>query len=244
MCVAVVGQFFMVLACVVQADCLSVNTSVPCELCCFKSLARGFINQTDISTEQETDDFCFVSFCFFNGTHGFATVRCLWLNAWVLFCFSSWWYVTLLRVCLSDWRKMLGSNGFFFSKTGQFNDTFAKTSPSEYLIWPLHFASAWCKLSPKLNGCDFLFLQFIVACVIYIETTFSICVWYILWGDQTRKRVFLRFRDTVFQSEERTEEEVWRHQEKSVNIFIELLLSFCAAKSYEFVSFIQKNNIT
>lgn len=27
---------------------------------------------------------------------------------------------------------------------------------------------------------------------------------------------------------------------KSVNIFIELLLSFCAAKSYEFVSFIQK----
>lgn len=118
MCVAVVGQFFMVLACVVQADCLSVNTSVPCELCCFKSLARGFINQTDISTEQETDDFCFVSFCFFNGTHGFATVRCLWLNAWVLFCFSSWWYVTLLRVCLSDWRKMLGSNGFFSVKLG------------------------------------------------------------------------------------------------------------------------------
>lgn len=47
----------MVLACAVQADCLSVNTSVPCELCCFKSLARGFISQTDISTEQETDFF-------------------------------------------------------------------------------------------------------------------------------------------------------------------------------------------
>lgn len=60
MCVAVVGQFSMVLACVVQADCLSVNTSVPCELCCFKSLARG-VQQPDVSTKQETD-FCFILF--------------------------------------------------------------------------------------------------------------------------------------------------------------------------------------
>lgn len=102
---------------------------------------------------------------------------------------------------------------------------------------------AWWKLSPKLNGCDFLSCNLLLH-VFYIETTFSICVWFILRGDQTRKRVFLRLRDTVFQSEERTEEEGWRHQEKSVNIFIEYLLSFCAAKSYEFVSFIQKNNIT
>lgn len=98
-------------------------------------------------------------------------------------------------------------------------------------------------LSPKRNSCDFLSCKWLLH-VLYIETIFSICVWYILWGDQTHTRGFLRFRDTVFQSEERTEEEVWR-QEKSVNIFIELLLSFCAAKSYEFVSFIQKkNNIT
>lgn len=102
---------------------------------------------------------------------------------------------------------------------------------------------AWWKLSPKLNGCDFLSCNLLLH-VFYIETTFSICVWFILRGDQIRKRVFLRLRDTVFQSEERTEEEGWRHQEKSVNIFIEYLLSFCAAKSYEFVSFIQKNNIT
>lgn len=62
MCVAVVGQFSMVLACVVQADCLSLNTSVPCELCCFKSLARGFISQTDISTRDRWLFFCFVLF--------------------------------------------------------------------------------------------------------------------------------------------------------------------------------------
>lgn len=53
-----------------------MNTSVPFKLCCFESLPRGFISQTDISTKQETDDFCFVLFCF-NGTHGFATARCL-----------------------------------------------------------------------------------------------------------------------------------------------------------------------
>ena len=84
-----VGQFSMVLACVVRADCLSVNTSAPCELCCFKSLARGFISRTDVSTEQ--DGWFYFFFCF---------------NAWV----SSWWYVTLLSVCLSDWRKLWGSN--------------------------------------------------------------------------------------------------------------------------------------
>lgn len=160
--------------------------------------------------------------------------------------FFSWRYLTLLSVCLSDWRKMWVSNVLvmFFSRTGQFNNTLPKHPHLNIwydpLILPLF---AWCKLSPKLNGCDFLSCNLLLH-VLYIETTFSICVWYILWGDQTRKRVFLRFRDTVFQSEERTEEEVWRHQEKSVNIVIELLLSFCAAKSYEFVSFIQKNNIT
>lgn len=127
-------------------------------------------------------------------------------------------------------------------KLGNFNDTFAKTSP----IWIFNMTPSFClclpdvSSLPNFNGCDFLSCNLLLH-VLYIETTFSICVWYILWGDQTRKRVFLRFRDTVFQSEERTEEEVWRHQEKkSVNIFIELLLSFCAAKSYEFVSFIQK----
>lgn len=103
----------------------------------------------------------------------------------------------------------------------------------------------FCLCLPDVSSLPNLMVVIFLSCnlllhVLYIETTFSICVWYILWGDQTRKRVFLRFRDTVFQSEERTEEEVWRHQEKSVNIFIELLLSFCAAKSYEFVSFIQK----
>ena len=64
MCVAVVGQFSMVLACAVQADCLSVNTSVPCELCCFKSLARGFIiRQTSAQNKRQMILF-FVLFCF------------------------------------------------------------------------------------------------------------------------------------------------------------------------------------
>lgn len=94
-------SFSMVLACAVQADCLSVNTSVPCELCCFKSLARGFISQTDISTEQETDDdsFFFVLFCF-NGTHGFATARCLQLNAWVFFHDGMW--LCYVYVCQTE----------------------------------------------------------------------------------------------------------------------------------------------
>lgn len=98
----------------------------------------------------------------------------------------------------------------FVSKTGQlFWRHFLPKHPWMD-IWyePLHFfASVWCKLSPKLKGCDFSFLQTVVACVIYWEHLFTICVWYIIWGwPDPQKRVFLRFRDTVFQSEERIKE--------------------------------------
>lgn len=94
-----VGQFSMVLACVVS---LSVNTSVPCELCCFKSLARGGgvcvcvggvhqpDRQTDISTKQETDDFCFV--CFFR----FVSFCFIW------FCFVSMGHMALPQQGIFD----------------------------------------------------------------------------------------------------------------------------------------------
>lgn len=116
-------------------------------------------------------------------------------------------------------------------------------------VWIFDMTSSFSLCLPDVSSLPNLmvviFFPAIYCCMCYIlRPPFQFVFWYILWGDQARKRVFLRFRDTVFQSEERTEEEVWRHQEKSVNIFIELLLSFCAAKSYEFVSFIQKNNIT
>lgn len=149
--------------------------------------------------------------------------------------FAECMFISLKRKC---------GDLMFFSKTEQFDDIFAKTSP----IWIFGMTPSFsffflCLCLPDVSSLPNLMVVIFFSCnvllhVLYIETTLSICVWYILWGDQTRKRVFLRFRDTVFQSEERTEEEeVWRHQQKSVNI---LLLSFCAAKSYEFVSFIQK----
>jgi len=104
---------------------------------------RGFISQTDISTKQETDDFFFFSLLFcFNGTHGFATARCLSLvlEFFMTVCdFAECMFVSLKK------KKLRGSNVLvmFFSKTGQFNDTFAKTSPFEYLMWPFIFASVF-----------------------------------------------------------------------------------------------------
>lgn len=64
MCASGAAPFSVVLACAFRADRLSVNTSVPCELCCFKSLARGFISQTDVRTKQETD-FLFLFFALY-----------------------------------------------------------------------------------------------------------------------------------------------------------------------------------
>lgn len=127
----------------------------------------------------------FVLFCF-HGTRCFPTARCLRLNAWVVFFFFMW----LCCVCvLSDWRKMWGSvmsEWCFSVKLGNLMTHVAKTSPSESLIRPLHFLPlfAWCKLSPKLNGCDFSFLQFIVACVIYWDHLFNLCLIYFMgWPD-------------------------------------------------------------
>lgn len=141
MCVAVVGQFSMVLACGVQ--CLSVNTCVPCELCCFKSLARG-VHQPDRHQHKTRDGWLFFLFCFvFHGTRCFATARCLRLNAWVFFLF--FFHVTLLRVCFVRLKKNVGICNvwvMFFSKTGQFNDTCCQNIP----VWifdttPSFFAS-------------------------------------------------------------------------------------------------------
>lgn len=84
-----VGQFSMVLACVVQADCLSVNTSGPLWALLLQIIGKG-VHQPN-RHQHRTRRMIFFFFCF---------------NAWV----SSWWYVTLLSVCLSDWRKMWGSN--------------------------------------------------------------------------------------------------------------------------------------
>lgn len=137
MCVAVVGQlffcflFFVVLAFVIGAGRLSVNTSVP-SWALLLQIIRGRggghqPGQTSVQNKRQVFYFFFIlSFVFLNGTHGFATVRCLWLDAWVF----SWRYVTLLSICSSDWRKLWGSNvsAMFFSQTGQWNDTFAKTS--------------------------------------------------------------------------------------------------------------------
>lgn len=183
MCVAVVGQFSMVLACGVQ--CLSVNTCVPCELCCFKSLARG-VHQSD-RHQHKTRDGWFFLFCFvFMGHVAFPQQGVFDLMLELFFFFFMW----LCCVCvLSDWRKMWGSvmsEWCFSVKLGNLMTHVAKTSPSESLIRPLHFLPlfAWCKLSPKLNGCDFSFLQFIVACVIYWDHLFNLCLIYFMgWPD-------------------------------------------------------------
>lgn len=94
-----------------------------------------------ISTKQETDFVLFFPFLFaFSGTQGFSKQGVFWLYAWP-FCF----FVFVMTVCDFDAcmfvrlkKKMWGVRLFYdvFSKTGQLNDTFAKTSPSEYLIWP------------------------------------------------------------------------------------------------------------
>lgn len=123
------------------------------------------------------------------------------------FIFSLW----LCRVCLSVWRQNVGSD--VFSKTERFNDVFSKTSRLN-ICSDLHFFFS----PPRLHGCDFLFLQSMVACVLF-GGHLSICVWNVLWGDQTRKRVFLRFRDTVFQSEERTRRRRCEDINKKVSIF-------------------------
>lgn len=144
MCVAVVGQFcfvlfLMVLAFVLQAD-LSVHEHIS-PLVSFAASNHWQGGGGWVSSARQETDFIF---CFVLMGH---TALCLWLNAWVFrfvcFVFFSWQYVTLLSVCLSDWRKMWGSNVLvmFSVKLGNLMIYFAKTSLDEYLICPLHFAS-------------------------------------------------------------------------------------------------------
>lgn len=128
--------------------------------------------------------------------------------------------------CLSvRLKKMWGFHVsvLFFSRTGQFMNTFAKISPFEHLIWsfvlPLF---AWCKLSPKLHGCDFLSCNVLLH-VLYIENTFSICVCCILWGDQTRKRVFLSL-EILYSKVKRGQRRRCEDIKKKVSIF---LLNYC-----------------
>lgn len=137
-------SFSMVLACAVQADCLSVNTSVPCELCCFKSLARGFISQTDISTEQETDDDFFFSFCFVLMGH-MALPQQGVFNLMLEFFFMM---VCDFAMCMFVRLKKIGGSNvlamffvFFPAKLGDLMTHLPKHPLSEYLIRPLHFAS-------------------------------------------------------------------------------------------------------
>lgn len=82
---------------------------------------------------------------------------------------DSMWFCCVY-VCQTE-EKMWGSDVLvmFFSKTGQFNDTFAKTSPSEYLIWPFILPLfAWCKLSPKLKWLWFSWFPAMYCCMCYV----------------------------------------------------------------------------
>lgn len=81
----------------------------------------------------------FVLFCF-HGTHGFATARCLWLNAWVFFMMVCD-FAECMFVRLKKNKGDIMLKWCFSVKLGNLMTHLPKTSPSEYLIWPLHFAS-------------------------------------------------------------------------------------------------------
>lgn len=146
MCSAVVGLSFSYGA----GLCGSVKwTRVPFKLCCFQSLPTGFISQRDISTKQETFFFFPSFFPFFwfgfSGTQDFSKQGVFWLYAWP-FCFVL--FFLSLTLCDIDAcmffrlkKKMWGSDYFvmFSVKLCNLMTNFAKTSPSEYLIWPFIF---------------------------------------------------------------------------------------------------------
>lgn len=107
--------FFFFLFLMVLALCGSVKwTCVPFKLCCFQSLPTGFISQRDISTRQQETSFVFVFFSspfFFSVWFlvGHKTSQSkvsfdFMLDFFfvVLFAID---YVTLICVCLSDWRR-------------------------------------------------------------------------------------------------------------------------------------------
>lgn len=168
--------------CWLQADCLSVNTCDPCELCCFESLARGLISQTDISTTQEMDDFCFVLFSWDTLLCQQQGVFDLMLEFFfMMVCdFAECMFVRLkknkgdlmLKWCFS---VKLGNLMTHLPKHPRLNIWY------DLFILPLF---AWCKLSPKLNGCDFLSCNLLLH-VLYIETTFfNLCLIYFMgWPD-------------------------------------------------------------
>lgn len=125
-----------------------------------------------------------MTFCFSNGTHGFTTARCLRL----MLEFSRW-YVTLLSVCMPDWRKLWEFHVFVFfrratwrsltDKTGQFID-----SHQNILVWPFFDPPSFLPYVSSLpNVMVVIFFSAIYCCLCYIlRPPFNLCLIYICMG--------------------------------------------------------------
>lgn len=146
-----------------------------------------------ISTKQETDFVLFFSFFLFclllvghKASRSEVSSDCMLDLFGVFFLFLSWRYVTLMRVCLSDWRKQCGGSDYFMMFSVKLGNLMTHLPKHPRLdIWydPSFCLFAWRKLFPKLQWLWFSWLPAMYRCMCYvIETTFSICAWYILWG--------------------------------------------------------------
>lgn len=182
--------FPMVLACVDLSD----EHVSPLSFAASNHCQGGVISKT-------RDRFCFVFFLFpflfaFSGTQGFSEHGVFWLYAWPfwVFLFLSWRYVILMHVCLSDWRKKCGGSDYFVMFSVKLGNLMTHLPKHPCLnIWydPPFCLFAWSKLFPKLQSLWFSWLPAMYRCMCYvIETTFSICAWYILWGWPDPQRVF------------------------------------------------------
>lgn len=191
MCSAVVGLSFSYGA----GLCGFVRwTRVPFKLCCFQSLPRGG------HQHKTRDRFCFGFFSFFlfclllvghKASRSKVSSDCM-LDLFGFFLFLSWRYVILMCVCLSDWRKKCEGSDYFVMFSVKLGNLMTHLPKHPRLnIWydPSFCLFAWRKLFPKLQWLWFSWLPAMYRCMCYvIETTFSICAWYILlgWPDPQR----------------------------------------------------------
>lgn len=193
MCSAVVGLSFSYGA----GLCGFVRwTHVPFKLCCFQSLPRGG------HQHKTRDRFCFVFFLFpflfaFSGTQGFSEQSVFWLYAWPFwfffrFCHDGMWFWCVC-VCQTE-EKNVGDQIYFVMFSVKLGNLMTHLPKHPCLnIWydPSFCLFAWRKLFPKLQWLWFSWLPAMYRCMCYvIETTLSICAWYIAWGWPDPQRVF------------------------------------------------------
>lgn len=124
---------------------------------------------------------------------------------------------------------------------------FAKTSPSEYLIWPPHLSCLPDVSSfPNFNGCEFLDYLQLLRVLCHQNHLFKFVLHISYGGDQTHKRVFFLLLKIKRYCIPKWREEVGGGVKISTKkkcqycYRVIFFVFFCAAKSYEFVSFTQK----